>query len=86
MRQSACLVFNSIMFDCYAAFFKYAGGSSIRLYDGPVITLFILVGWAGASCLLLGPSGFNGCISFAPDFSKLLGAQGSPSSGSLLSL
>ena len=32
------------------------------------------------------PPGFNGCFSFAPDFSKLFGAQGSPSSDSLLNL
>ena len=30
--------------------------------------------------------GFNWCFSFAPDFSKLFGAQGSPLSGSLLNL
>ena len=40
----------------------------------------------GASCLLLGPPGFNSCFSFAPDLSKLFGAHGSPSSGSLLNL
>ena len=47
----------------------------------------MLVG-AGASCLLLGPPGFNWCFffSFTPGFNKLLGAQGSPSSGSLLNL
>ena len=46
---------------------------------------FKLIG-AGASCLLLGPPGFNWCFSFAPGLSKLFGAQASPSSGSLLSL
>ena len=54
----------------------HAGGSGIRLYDGPDIKLFILVGGAGASCLLLGPPGFNWCFTFAPDFNKLFGAQG----------
>ena len=44
-----------------------------------------LVG-VGASCLLLGPLGFNWLFSFAPDFSKLFGAQGSPSSGSFLNM
>ena len=29
--------------------------------------LFILIGWAGASCLLLGPPGSNWCFSFAPE-------------------
>ena len=36
--------------------------------------------------MLLGPPGFNWCFSFAPGSSKLFGAQGSPSSGSLLNL
>ena len=39
-----------------------------------------------ASCLVLGPPGFNSCFSFAPGISKLFGAQGSPLSGSLLNL
>ena len=64
----------------------HAGGSGVRLYDSPDIKLFILVGWAEASCLLLGPPGFNWRFSFAPGFNKLFGAQGSPSSGSLLNL
>ena len=46
---------------------------------------FELVG-TGASCLLLGTPGFNLCFSFAPGFNKLFGAQGSPSSCSLLNL
>ena len=36
--------------------------------------------------MLLGPPWFNLCFSFAPGFSKLFGAQGSQSSGSLLNL
>ena len=44
---------------------------------------FKLVG-TGASCQLFGPPRFNWCFSLAPDFSKLFGAQVSPSSGSLL--
>ena len=77
MRQSACLVFNPIMVDNYAAFFNF------RLYYGPTKSYsFFLV---GASCLLLGPPVFNLCFSFAPGFSKLFSAQGSPS-GSLLNL
>ena len=60
--------------------------SGDRLYDSPDIKLFILIGWAGASCLLLGPAGFNRCFSFAPGFSKLFGTQGSPASGSELNL
>ena len=82
MRQSPCLVFNPIMVDNYAA-----GGSGVRLYDGPDIKLFILVGLGrsfGAFCLLLDPPGFKWCFSFVLSFSKLFGAQVSPSSGSLL--
>ena len=36
--------------------------------------------------MLLGPPGFNWCFCFAPGFSKLFGAQESPSSGSLLNM
>ena len=37
--------------------------------------------------MMLGPPKFYRCfLSFALDFSKLFGAQGSPSSGSLLNL
>ena len=63
MRQSACLVFNPITVDNYAAFFNCKGGSGVRLLDGPDIKL---VG-AGASCLLLGPPGFNWCFSLASE-------------------
>ena len=47
MRQSACLVFNPITVDNFAAFFNCtpASGSGVRLYDGPDIKLFMLVGW-----------------------------------------
>ena len=47
MRQSACLVFNPIMVDNFAAFFNCtpASGSGVRLYDCPDIKLFMLVGW-----------------------------------------
>ena len=55
-------------------------------YDGPDIKLFILVGSGRTSCLLLGLPGFNWYFSFASGFSKFFGAQGSPSSGSLLNL
>ena len=39
----------------------------VRLCDGPDLKLFILVGWAEVSCLLLGPPGFNWCFSFDPE-------------------
>ena len=41
MRQSACLVINPNIFDNYAA-----SGSAVRLYDGPDLKLFMLVGWS----------------------------------------
>ena len=48
---------------------------------------FLLV-WiaANASCLLFGTPVFNWCFSFAPGFSKLFGAKGSPSPGRLLNV
>ena len=82
--MSACLVFNPVMVDNYAAFFNC---TPVGVYDGSAIKLFILVSSAGASsCLLLDKPVFNWCFSFAPGFSKLFGAQGSPSSDSLLNL
>ena len=56
MRQSACLVFNPIMVDNYAAFFNCTPVG--RAPDSMM---------AGASCLLLGPPGSNWCFSFAPE-------------------
>ena len=45
MRQSACLVINPITVDNFAALFNlHAGRSGLRLYDGPDLKLFILVG------------------------------------------
>ena len=40
---------------------------AFRLYDGPDLKLFILVGWGQTSCLLLDPPGSNWCFSFAPE-------------------
>ena len=59
MRQSACLVFNPIMVDNYAAFFncKSVGRASDSMM---------------ASCLLLGPLGSNWCFSFAPELAGYL--------------
>ena len=50
----------------------HAGGSGVRLYDGPDINLFILVGVAGVSRLLLGPPVFNWCFPFAPELVSYL--------------
>ena len=35
------------------------GGSGVRLYDGPDLKLFILVGWDRSFRLLLGSAGLN---------------------------
>ena len=68
MRQSACLVFNPIMVDNYAAFFGCApvGPASDSMMAPTWGCSFWLVG-AGASCLLLGPPGSDWCFSFAPE-------------------
>ena len=69
MRQSACLVFNPIMVDNYAAFF-----------------IFILVGWGRSFLSVAWPTGAQLVFFFCSGVSSLFGAQGSPSSGSLLNL
>ena len=38
---------------------RAAGGSGVRLHDGPDLKLFILVGWERSFRLLLGPAGLN---------------------------
>ena len=88
MLQSACLVFNPITVDNYAAFFNctHAGGSGVRLYDGPDLKLFILVGWGRSFLSVAWPTGVQLMFFFSSGVSKLFGAQGSPSSGSLLNL
>ena len=57
MRQSVCLVFNPIMVDNYAAFYA-AGESGVRLYNGPDLKLFILVGWGRSFLSVTWPTGF----------------------------
>ena len=81
MRQFACLVFKPIMVDNYAAFFNCT-------LMGRASDLDFHFSWLGPELLVsfLDPPGFNWCFSFASGFSKLFGAQGSPSSGSLLNL
>ena len=68
MRQSACLVFNPIMVDNYAAFFNCTpvGRASDTMMAPTWSYSFKLVG-TGASCLLLGPPGSNWCFSFTPE-------------------
>ena len=56
MRQYACLVLNPIMVNSYAAFL-HPSGSDVRLYDGPYLKLFILVGWARSFLSVAWPIG-----------------------------
>ena len=88
MQQSACLVFNPIMVDNYAAFFNCTpvGLASYYMYMIAPTKLFILVGWGWSFLSVAWSTVVHLMFSFAPDFSKLFGAQGSPSSGSLLNL
>ena len=81
MRQSACLVFDPVVVGDCAAFFDcgLVSRASVSVVAPAWGCSVWLVG-TGASCLLLGPPGLNWCFSFAPGFSKLFGAQGSPSS------
>ena len=64
----------------------HAGGSGVRLYDGPDSKLFILVGWDRSILSVAWPAGVQLVFFFCSRVSKLFGAQGSPSSGSLLNL
>ena len=86
MRQSACLVFNPITVDNYAASFNCTPVGRASDYDGPDLKLFILVGWGRSFLSVASPTGVQLMFFFCSGVSKLFGAQGSPSSGSLLSL
>ena len=83
MRQSACLVFNPIMVDNYAAFFNCTPVGRASDSD---IKLFTLVGWGRSFLSVAWPTGVQLVFFFCSGVSRLFGAQGSPSSGSLLSL
>ena len=85
MRQSACLVFNPIMVDNYAAFFNCTPVAS-DFYYSPDLKLFILVGWGRSFLSVAWPTGVQLVFFFCSGVSRLFGAQGSPSSGSLLNL
>ena len=74
MRQSACLVFNPIMVDIYAA-----GGSGVRLYDGSDLKLFILVGWGRSFLSVAWPTGVQLIFFVYSEVSKLFDAQGTQS-------
>ena len=54
--------------------------------DGPDLKLFILVGWGRSFLSIAWPTGVQLMFFFCFGVSKLFGAQGSPSSGSLLNL
>ena len=58
----------------------------LTFYDGPDIKLFILVGWDRSFLSVAWPTGVKLVFFFFSGVSKLFGAQGSPSSGSLLNL
>ena len=74
------LVCNQIMVDNYAAFFNCTpvGRASVSM----MAPLLILVGWSLSFSSVPWPTGFH----LLRSFSKCLGAQGSPSSGSILNL
>ena len=86
MRQSACLVFNPIMVDKYAAFFNCTPVGRASDYDGLDLKLFILVGWDRSFLYVAWPTGVQLVFFFCSGVSKLFGAQRSPTSGSLLNL
>ena len=70
MRQSACLVFNSIMVDNYAAF---SNCTPVGQAPSDSMKLFIFVG-LGRSCLSV-ICGIQLVFSFCSGVSKLFGAQ-----------
>ena len=86
MRQSACLVFNPIMVDNNAAFFNCTPLGRVSNYDSPDLKLFILVGWGRSLLSVAWPTGVQLVLFVCSGVSRLFGAQGSPSSGSLLNL
>ena len=86
MRQSACLVFNPITVDNYAAFFNCTPVGRASDSDGPDLKLFILVGWGRSFLSVAWPTGIQLMFFFCSGVSKLFGAQGSSSSDSLLNL
>ena len=86
MRQSACLVFNPITVDNYDAFFNCTPVGRASDSDGPDLKVFILVGWGRSFLSDAWPTGAQLMFFFSSGVIKLFGAQGSPSSGSLLNL
>ena len=72
MRQSACLVFNPIMVDNYAAFFNCTPVDRASDYDGPDLKLFILVGWGRSFLSVAWPTGVQ-LVFMPPTLKKLEG-------------
>ena len=73
MRQSACLVFNPIIVDNYAAFFNC---TPLGRASDPHSKLFILVGWDRSFLSVALPIGVQLVFFFCSVVSKLFGAQG----------
>ena len=81
MRKSACLVFNPIMVDNYAAFFNCTPvGRASDSIMAPT-KLFILVNLGRSFLSVALPTGVQLVFFFSSGVSKLFGAQVSPSSG-----
>ena len=71
MRHSACLVFNPIMVDNYAAFFNCtAVGRASN--DGPDKKLFILVVWDRSFFPIAWPIGFQLVFFFCSRFQEVI--------------
>ena len=87
MRQSVCLVFNPIMVDNYAAFFNCTPvGRASDSMMAPTLSYSFLVTWGRSFLSVAWPTGVQLVFFFCSGFSRLFGAQGSPSSGRLLNL
>ena len=80
MPPYQCTIFN-----CTKKILKQSG-SGVRLYDGPHLKPFILVGWDRSFLSVACPTGVQLVFFFCSGVSKLFGAQGSPSSGGLLNM
>ena len=73
MRQSACLVFNPITVDNYAAFLNAHRSVRRQTHDGPDLKLFMLVGWGPSFSSAAWPTGVQLVIFFC---SEIIGFSG----------
>ena len=78
MRQSICLVINPITVDNFAALQLHAGGSGVRLYDGPGLKLFISVGNGAFVCCLVHRGSTDALLLLQISVGVFLADQGSP--------